>query len=145
MLVHPKVSLLDRCISGQSCKCTNKGLYINSQADTSKGLNTSKGLSTNKITCICIPRLDITITKNYVVDIIKKLNWGKIISISCVVNRKNVSTPFVSVFIDIEWFETCYISNIRKIMSEGHAIKVVFNKYIVWKIYEKKNNTHIHN
>ena len=82
MLVHPKVSLLDRCISGQSCKFTNKGLYINSQADT------SKGLSTNKITCICIPRLDITITKNYVVDIIKKLNWGKIISISCVLNRK---------------------------------------------------------
>ena len=138
MLVHPKVSLLDRCSSGQSCKCTNKGLYINSQADT------NKSLSTNKITCICIPRLDITITKNYVVDIIKKLNW-KIISIYCVLNRKNVSTPFVIIFIDIEWFETCYISNIRKIMSEGHAIKVVFNKYIVWKIYEKKNNTHIHN
>ena len=78
MLVHPKVSLLDRCISGQSCKFTNKGLYINSQADTSKGLNTSKGLSTNKITCICIPRLDITITKNYVVDIIKNLTGGKL-------------------------------------------------------------------
>ena len=124
MLVEPKVSLLDRCISSKS--------YNNR-------------IATNNTSCICIPRLDVTITKKYVLDIIKKLNWGKIISISCVVNKKSVSTPFVSIFIDIEWFQTSNISNIRKIMSEGHAVKVVLNKFVVWKIYEKKNNTHIHN
>ena len=142
MINKQRVCLLDRCVSNCPCKSNNK------DCTTLNGYSsktwTEKQNSSN-VSCICIPRLDISINRNNVFDIIKKLNWGEIISISCVVNRKNPSSPFVSIFIDIHWFNTVEVNNIRNIISQGNAIKIVHNNFIVWKIYEKKNNIHIHN
>ena len=123
--------LFDRCVSNCSCK---------SQI-TTMGRHTQ----TQQRSCICIPRLPLTVNKEYVSYIIDKLYWGHITSISRVVNVKNPALPFVSVFINIMWLDNNRVKNIRQILTNGHAVKVVHNDFNVWKIYEKNNNVHIHN
>lgn len=142
MINKQSVCLLDRCVPNCHCKSNVKDCTkLNTYSCNKWG---GKQHSDNG-SCICIPRLDISVNRNYVFDIIKRLNWGEIISISCVVNRKNPTSPFVSIFIDIDWFKNVKVDTIRNIISQGNAIKVVHNNFNVWKIYEKKNNIHIHN
>ena len=136
----PRNCLFDRCVNNCSCK---SGMTTGNTTGKTKGWRHCT--RTQQQSCICIPRLDLSINKEYVTSIIDKLYWGHITNISTVVNQKNPDLPFVSVFINIMWLDNNRVKNIRQILGAGHAVKVVHNNFNVWKIYEKKNNIHIHN
>ena len=96
--------------------------------------------------CICILDSNISIKKILLLTIYSAhLSWGRIIGLSTVINNKNPTTPFISVFIDIIWNNNDSVNNIRNVLKDGHSVKVVHNNFNVWKIYQKKNNIHIHN
>ena len=136
----PRNCLFDRCVS--NCSCKSGKTTGNTVGMTNEWRRCGQ---TQQHSCICIPRLDLNINKEYVTSIIDKLYWGHITNVSTVVNQKNPALPFVSVFINIMWLDNNRVKNIRQILSGGHAVKVVHNNFNVWKIYEKKNNIHIHN
>jgi hypothetical protein len=154
-------SFLDRCASSNKF---NRGAGAASHATSHAGAASHAGATSYaashatsyaashaashcrcQSTCICIPRLDISIKQNMVINVVKRLNWGRIIGLSTVINNKNPTTPFISVFIDIIWNNNDYVNNIRNVLKDGHSVKVVHNNFNVWKIYQKKNNIHIHN
>ena len=126
-------SFLDRCASS------------NRHAASHAASHTCAASHAASHACICIPRLDISIKQNTVINVVKRHNWGRIIGLSTVINNKNPTTPFISVFIDIIWNNNDSVNNIRNVLKDGHSVKVVHNNFNVWKIYQKKNNIHIHN
>ena len=124
-----KRCLLDRCIGAKG---------------RANGPAAGNGLAAVNYSCICIPRLDANVTEDYVRDIIHRLNWGEILKLSVVLNKKNAMSPFISIFIDIVWNDSPNIERIRKIIGSGQSIKIVHNHFNVWKIYEKKNNVQLY-
>lgn len=136
-----KGCLLDRCV----CSYKSTSTTAHSSRDRARTDQKQFAKMNSQSSCICIPRLDVGVKKEFVYYIFKKLKWGDITNISFIVNQKNPTMSFVSIFVDIRWFNNEDVGTIRKILSDGNAMKIVHNNFNVWKIYEKKNNIHIHN
>ena len=89
--------------------------------------------------CICIPRLPKNTTKQDIIDVFTKLDWGNVQNIIIISNeKKQQERDFICVFVSLLWNkETTY--EIRQKLINKESIKVVCGEYEFWKLYAKKN------
>ena len=127
-------SFLDRCASSNRHAASHAASHTCAASHAASHACAASHAASHA--CICIPRLDISIKQNTVINVVKRLNWGRIIGLSTVINNKNPTTPFISVFIDIIWNNNDSVNNIRNVLKDGHSVKVVHNNFN-WKIAKK--------
>lgn len=105
----------------------------------------NKIYNTNTINpSICIPRVDIKYTKDYIYDIFYKLNIGKIERIDSVYNYK---TNTQRIFIHFKYWNTDEKSErIKSIIlkqEDNNYFKLVYNFPEYWKCYNNKATIYI--
>jgi hypothetical protein len=82
---------------------------------------------------ICIPRVDNTMTKEYIESKINQLGLGKI---EYIAERplKN-DDEYKRIIIKYKWnYKNTYVDNIKKKMDETGSLKYVYNMPWYWKI-----------
>jgi hypothetical protein len=88
---------------------------------------------------ICIPRIDNKVTQDEILNVIKKLHFGKISQIDI---RKTISVDTNKVFIHFDhwYFSNSNVNNIKEKILNNEVIKVVYDKPWYWKIMLSKYN-----
>ena len=82
----------------------------------------------NNIT-ICIPKVRINISKNYIYTILNKYNFGKIQRVDLVI-KQNTKRAFIHYDY---WNNNEKISQIKGWLSEGKDIKIIYDEPWYWK------------
>lgn len=86
---------------------------------------------------ICIPRMENNISKDYIYQIFKKLDIGKIINIQETPLYND--TEFKKVMLRVKWnTQIPKISNIMDQLNNGKSIKLVHSEPWYWKIVLKR-------
>ena len=92
-----------------------------------------------QVESICIPRVDISISKDFIYNILSELRIGKIHKIIEIPLRNEFS--YKRIIINIQWNNNESITqNIKKHLYETGSFKIVYDMPWYWKIvltYEK--------
>jgi hypothetical protein len=92
-----------------------------------------------QVESICIPRVDISISKDFIYNILSELRIGKIHKIIEIPLRNDFSNK--RIIIKIQWNNNEPITqNIKKHLYENGSFKIVYDMPWYWKIvltYEK--------
>ena len=89
---------------------------------------------------ICIPRITSDITRFQIYSVFEKLKWGIVDNITIIGSNKKTNSKIKSncVFININWFSSDEITDIREKLNNGISLKLVYNDFTFWKLYAKK-------
>jgi hypothetical protein len=90
---------------------------------------------------LCIPRMEVTISKNYIHQTLTKLKWGSIIKINEIPLRNDPSQK--RVIIKIRWTDDS--NRYKERIDKGDSIKLVHseNSPWFWKIVQSKTMPNI--
>lgn len=83
-------------------------------------------------TSLCIPRIESTVNKNYVLSIFNKLNIGIINKIHEIPLRYNEN--FKRIIISIKLNASEKSQTVQKLLSENKSVKIVHDMPWYWKI-----------
>ncbi len=76
---------------------------------------------------ICIPKVHRSITKEYILSIFKKYNFGKIIKVDFInINKINKA------FIHLKWNDSELSNKARKILLENDNFKIIYDDKSGW-------------
>jgi hypothetical protein len=89
---------------------------------------------------LCIPRIETSITKDYIYKTICNLQVGNIINI-VEIPLKNDPTH-KRIIIRIIWNKTTRAFNIQKTLNDTGSIKLVYNMPWYWKIVVSQQQNH---
>jgi len=94
------------------------------------------------ITSLCIPRVDSTISKDYIYKTLCNLKIGKIERIIEIPSRND--TTHKRIIINLIWNENNPITlQLRKYLIDTGSIKIVYDMPWYWKLYATTTtNTH---
>lgn len=84
------------------------------------------------IDSICIPRIDTTVTKEYIFGVLCKLKIGCIEKINEIPLRND--SKHKRIIIKMRWNESDNSINIQKRLLDGEIIKLVYDMPWYWKI-----------
>ena len=84
------------------------------------------------IDSICIPRIDTTVTKEYIFGVLCKLKIGYIEKINEIPLRND--NKHKRIIIKMRWNESDNSINIQKRLSDGETIKLVYDMPWYWKV-----------
>jgi len=85
---------------------------------------------------LCIPRIDTSYTRDYILGIICRLNWGRIEKLT--ESRPKNNTDYRCVMINIVWNDDNENADLKKRLLDGKYINIVHNKTSpkFWRIME---------
>jgi len=86
-----------------------------------------------KIKSLCIPRVESSISKDYVISIINKLNICHIHKIYENPLRSDITKK--RIIIQIKWFKNTRSDRIQEELKKNKNIKLVYNMPWYWKIF----------
>lgn len=82
-------------------------------------------------TSLCIPRVSMSVKKEYVKSVFDRLDFGKISQIDMVRKR---SDNHQRVFIHFEsWNDNMNATRARELLETGKAIKIIYDDLWFWK------------
>lgn len=92
---------------------------------------------------LCIPRIDIKYEKDYIFDVLCKLNWGHVNKIYETYSKDDKN--YKRILINIDWNDRIEKNNdIKKLLLDGKYINIVHDKStpFFWRIMQStcKNN-----
>jgi hypothetical protein len=88
---------------------------------------------------LCIPRINIDIKKNMIVERFKQLNIGKIENVDIIFKNNEKNQKFYSVFIHIQWNNSELSKYIINRIVSGKDIKVIYDGFLFWKVFMNKS------
>jgi hypothetical protein len=92
-----------------------------------------------KSTELCIPRVSVNITKEYIFEVLRKLKWGYIVRIHEIPSKGNIE--YKRIIIRIQW--NTKNEDIKKIyeriIMENEPIYIVYEMPFYWKIVKNQS------
>ena len=89
----------------------------------------------NENPSLCIPRVSMNITKNFVASIFEKVCFGKIARIDIITRKNDRGDEYQRIFVHFHyWFSNEYASKMREKIIEGKEIKIVYDNPWFWKV-----------
>jgi len=88
-------------------------------------------IQTQQINTLCIPRILTDIKKEFIYDIINKLNLGKITNIDIVRSKKMSNKAFIHFS---KWNNGGNADIVKERLLIGKDVKIVYNEPWFWKI-----------
>ena len=90
-----------------------------------------------RFSSICIPRVDITITKEYIFEKIKELKIGHIEKINEIPLRNDPNHK--RIIIKFKWnYKTDHVDELKKTMTQNGSLKYVHNMPWYWRICDTR-------
>lgn len=89
---------------------------------------------------LCIPRVDTFYTRDYILDILYKLNWGRIIKLN--ESRPKNNTNYRCVMIHVDWNDNNETNDLKTILKNGGYVNIVYdiNYHQFWRIMESNRH-----
>ena len=91
----------------------------------------------NNTLSLCIPRVDNTITKQYIESVINKYKFGKIKKIKFIKNRKK-NNNIVYIYFNY-WYNNDYTKNIKKKILNNESIHLFYDEPWFWTLVLNTN------
>lgn len=79
---------------------------------------------------LCIPRISVNFTKNYINEKIRKLNWGFIENINEIPLLKE--KDFKRIVIKLKWNNNSSTIHYKNLLNQGNCVKLVYDTNLPW-------------
>ena len=88
---------------------------------------------------LCIPRVDVKLSTNFIFKILCYANFGKIIKIIEIPLKSDEN--YKRIIIKLQWYEKNeFAREVKEKIINGKSIKLVYNMPWFWKIVLLRNN-----
>ena len=93
---------------------------------------------------LCIPRVNINITREMIMYKFRELNIGFIKRIDMIAKKSDCGNQFYRVFVHIKWNNSEKSCKARQFLLDGKEIKIIYEEPWFWKLsvnkFSNKNN-----